>query len=140
MARETKHNPRQDDELAHRVASLTHGAPVESRTRGERQEELTGEEEAELEGQGLARGAPSGELTPEEVGRRSELAQYLVGVKYPAGKAALVRAAEANGAPAPVLELLDRLPARSQAPTMEWVWESLGGAGEGHGAPGEAEP
>lgn len=134
MARETKHSPRQDDELAHRVASLTHGAPVESRTRGDRQEELTGEEEAELEGQPLAAAAPSGRLTPEEVDRRSELAQYLAGVKYPAKKADLLRAARANGAPEAVLELLEQLPAKAQAPTVEWVWESLGGGSEGHRA------
>src|SRR5690349_6669004 len=99
------HSPRVDDELEHEVASLTHGAPVESRVEESRVMEDAGDDEpvaqaivSELQD---AEGGDevAGGLSRGEVIARSELAIHLRPSIFPAGRDAILECAEAEDAP-----------------------------------------
>ena len=134
------HSPRVDDELEHEVASLTHGAPVESRVEESRLMEDAGDGEpvaqsivSELHdaegGDEIAGGLSRGEVIA-----RSELAIHLRPSIFPAGRDAVLECAEEEHAPASLLGQLRALPQDSYE-TVQQVWEALGGTreeGSGH--------
>ena len=127
MPRETdKHNPRVDDAMAHDVESLTRGAPVESRA-----QEARLQEDPEV---GPGRRAdvepPPGALSEAEADERAELSRHLATARFPAGRDELIAAAEGQGAPDPVLQDLRALPGGQAYPTVQAVWEALGGRTE----------
>lgn len=121
------HSPRVDDELAHEVASLDHGAPLESRSRPDRLQEDTGFEGGDAP-VGVHGAAPAG-MTPDEVDLRSEVAQALRPHEFPARRERLVEMAQEANAPDRVVEELQWLPDR-QFDNVEQVWEALGHRGE----------
>lgn len=128
MERETdKHNPRVDDAMAHDVESLLKGAPVESRAQEARLQEDPGV------GPGRrfdAEPAAPG-LSASEVDERAELSRHLASVEFPAGREELVAAARENMAAEDILAALRSLPAEETFPTVQAVWQSLGGTVEG---------
>jgi hypothetical protein len=133
MEREsTQHGHRLDDEMAKEVASLTHGAPIESRSEEHRLLEDAGEGEpaAEplIEGGPLAPAAPSG-LSYRDARDRSELARHLRPSIFPATRDAIIECARDEHAQEDLLDRLQDLPEAEYGNVNE-VWEALGGHAE----------
>jgi hypothetical protein len=136
--RSTVHSPRIDDEMAAETESLTRGAPVESHAEEWRSQESPADDEPEVESiieltrdrrgseAASAAGAP-GELDPNEVRRRSELAAALPGHAFPGDRGVLLHAAEAEHAPEWVIDALGTLPIDTRFDTPQDVWSALGG-------------
>lgn len=123
-----KHSPRVDEELDHETASMTHGAPVVSRSRADlRQEDPAEDARASASVPG---GTPEG-MSPDDVEIRSELARSLRPSVFPAHPSQLVEVAEAEQASRLLIAFLRRLPDR-QYEVLEDVYEALGEPGEQH--------
>ena len=121
-----KHTPRVDDQLDHETASITHGAPVPSRSRPDlRQEDPAADARSSASVEG---GAPAG-MSPEDVEIRAELARSLRPSAFPAHPARLVEVAEEENASSVLIAFLRRLPDRRYE-TPEDVYEALGEPGE----------
>jgi uncharacterized protein DUF2795 len=123
-----KHTRRVDEELKHDTDSLTHGSPLESRAREEREQEGPADGEPTPDAL-LAGDRPSSNpdtLAHDEVEARAELARHLQPSIFPADRAALVESAQAMGASAELVERLARLP-DGVFDHLEAVWEALGG-------------
>jgi hypothetical protein len=134
------HSPRVDDELAHEVESLTHGAPVEARVEESRLMEDAGDGEPVAQAiVGELQDAEGGDevaggLSRGEVIARSELAIHLRPGIFPAGRDAILECAEEEHAPSSLLGQLHALPQGSYE-NVQQVWEALGGKreeGSGH--------
>lgn len=121
-----KHSPRVDDELAHDTSSLTHGAPVESRSRPDLRQEDPAEDAPATAAE--PPGVPAG-MSPEEVDMRAELARSLRPSVFPARPAELVRVAEEEAASSVLIGFLRNLPDRRYG-VLEEVYEALGEHGE----------
>ena len=122
-----KHSPRVDEELDHETRSLQQGAPIESRVEEHREQEGPGEDQPTP--------APrlteaTGSLDLDDAEARSDIARYLDPSAFPADREGLVANAEANNAPAPVLERLQALPAGRTYEALPDVWAALGGTVE----------
>ncbi|HET6964067.1 MAG TPA: DUF2795 domain-containing protein [Acidimicrobiales bacterium] len=123
-----KHTPRIDEELDHDTASITHGAPVNSRSREDLRQEDPGEDvrsSPSVEG-----GAPAG-MSPDDVEIRAELARSLRPSVFPAHPSRLVEVAEEENASTLLIAFLRRLPDR-RFEVLEEVYEALGEPGEQH--------
>lgn len=130
MERESnKHNPRVDEEMKREVASITHGAPVDSRAEEFREHEAPADGEPTSDGVISTDQPGTGSLTPEEVELRQDLARSIDRI-FPATKEELVSNAIANGAPERVVAWYKRLPDRSYEGFPQ-VWE----VGSGHTEP-----
>lgn len=126
MEREsTQHGPRIDEDLAHRTASLTHGAAEESRS-----QEARLEEEDAIGGMNPSRRpdlpGPTPSLSDTDLAERADLARYLAGAHFPATGSSLVKHASARNA---IDSVMDRL--RSLAPDASFenfaaVWTAGG--------------
>jgi hypothetical protein len=127
-----KHGARIDGMLDSETASLTHGAPVDSRAEEYRAEEPVAESGIVGADASSARPleTPVGALSHEEVNERSELARHLSPATFPADRAELVRVAEEEFAPDEMLERLRRLPAHTGFENFQAVWAAMGGAVE----------
>jgi hypothetical protein len=119
-----KHSPRLDDQMEHEVRSLLQGAPVESRADEDRFQE------GPIPDANTRFLPPPGDLTDDEVERRSILAASLHPSAFPADKATLLEVAEDENAPDEVLDRLRQLPDDGRWDNVEQVWEALGGHGE----------
>lgn len=124
MERESdKHNPRVDEAMAHDVDSLLHGAPVESRA-----QEARLQEDPEVgPGRRLDEPRPGVEMSDADTERRAELSRHLAGVHFPARPHDLVAAAVEDHAPDEVVQALRALPSNQSYPTVQAVWQALGG-------------
>jgi Protein of unknown function (DUF2795) len=113
-----RHGPRIDEDLDRLTQSVTRGAPVESRAEEEREQEGPADDEpvaeAVIHGPG------------EDFELRSEIARHLEPSGFPASRDQLIRIARREQAPTGVLQWLERLP-HGHYPTIESVWEALGG-------------
>ena len=133
MEREsTQHGHRLDDEMAKEVASLTHGAPIESRSEEHRLLEDAGEGEPAveplIEGEPPAP-APMSGLSYRAARDRSELARHLRPSIFPATREAIIECARDEHADEDWLDRLQRLPSAEYGNVNE-VWEALGGHAE----------
>lgn len=123
-----KHSPRVDEQLDEETAPITHGAPVNGRSRADLQQEDPAEDaraSASVPG-----GVPGG-MTGEEVEIRAELARSLRPSVFPAHPARLVEVAEEENASTLLVAFLRRLPDR-RFEVLEEVYEALGEPGEHH--------
>ena len=125
--RSDKHNPRIDEELDQETASLTHGAPVVSRSRGDLRQEDPADDSSATPGPAPA--APHG-MTPEGVDLRAELAQSLRPGAFPAHRDRLIEVARAEEAPQWVIAALGSLPADRRFEVVEQISEAIGEPGE----------
>jgi len=116
-----KHGGRLDDAMSHDVGSVVRGAPVEARAAEERLQE-GGEAPEAIAEQG---GTPEAEREA-----RSDLARQLRPSAFPADRDTLLATAREEHAAEEVLDLLGRLPGDVTFPTVEAVWEALGGRPE----------
>lgn len=94
--------------------------------------EPSGEDQpgADLSAEGtLTGGTPAG-LDPDEVERRSQLAQYLGKEVWPAGASGLLALATERQAPDVVVRELSGLPDDREYANLEEVWQALGGGRE----------
>src|SRR5947209_10539106 len=127
MERQTKHNPRVDDELKKETQSLERGTPIEARREEWREQEGAGEDD-EREPAGII--APPGHLDLGDPAARTELSRHLRLSIFPAGRERLLEEARAEDAPGSILALLERLPADREFGTVYEVWEAAGGTVE----------
>jgi hypothetical protein len=126
MERETvKHGWREDEDLKHGVASLIHGAPVESRSRLDRLQEDPGDGTVIDPGTRFDLPEP-GELSDQLREVRAELSRLLTGLHYPACRDEVVAVAARNGAGEALQARLASLP-DGPYEIFEAVWEALGG-------------
>jgi hypothetical protein len=122
-----QHGARVDDEMAEETASLTHGAPMESRAREDMEAEPPGEGEPTPDAL-IASGDTGGHgLAHDDVELRSEIARHLRPHAVPAARDALVAVAEQEGASDAVVALLRTLPADVEFAQVSDVWRALGG-------------
>lgn len=127
MERNTTHGFRIDDAMAKETASLTKGAPIESRVEEWREAEPSGEDQPVADGilNGDARAA--GGMGHDELELRSELAKRLRKSAFPANRQTLEEIAREEQAPGPILDLLRRLPDGRTYENTQDVWTTLGG-------------
>ena len=123
-----KHSPRVDEELEHETRSLEQGAPVESRVEEHREQEGPGDDQPTPSA--LLTGGRTGSLDLDDAEARSDIARYLDPAAVPANREALLDDAEANNAPAAVLERLQALPGDRTYQGLPDVWAALGGKAE----------
>ncbi len=126
-----KHSPRLDEELKSDTRSIVQGSPVEARAAEVREQEGPGEGEPVPDSR-LVGGRvqlDGTRPTDEELEARSELARHLNPSLFPADRESLLASAEANHAPAWVIDALGALPDAS-FPNVEAVWGALGGSVE----------
>jgi hypothetical protein len=131
VERSAKRSPRIDDEMDRETRALLQSGSDESRAESDRVKE------GELEGEVAAAGPPwaEGPATPgapsdAQVELRSEVARALRPSVFPASGAEVLAAAEAAFAPEEVLDILRRLPPGATFPTVEAIWEQVGGRRE----------
>ena len=117
----SKHGPRLDDALSSETESLARGAPIESRVEEDREKEGPGDDDRDVD----VRTGPASRLGADEVEARRELSRHLRPAAFPADGERLVAEAEANAAPAPVIEALRELPAGAEFRTAHEVWIGL---------------
>ncbi len=123
-----KHSPRVDEELQHETRSLEQGAPVESRVEEYREQEGPGEDQPTPSA--LLTGGRTGSLDLDDAETRSEIARFLDPSTFPTDREGLLENAEANNAPAAVLERLQALPGGRAYQGMPDIWAALGGTVE----------
>jgi hypothetical protein len=123
MERETKRNPRLDEQLKKEAGSIPGEGSVEGREEYHRIEGPTDEDLVEAE---AARAEPGERLRQDEIELRSDIARFLQPSVFPAGADELIRSAEQHHVPDAILSLLRRLPDR-QFENVQAVWEALGG-------------
>ena len=128
-----KHSPRADDELAHEVQGMMK-AGRSTHMEEWNDPEPSGEDQPDVDrdpGATLQGAVPDG-MTPDDVERRSALAQALGKDVYRATGAALVERARENDATEDVLRTLEQLPSNQTFENMQDVWMTLGGGIEEH--------
>src|SRR5438045_3462380 len=125
-----KHSPRLDEQLKGEVESLTRGAPVEARADEWRQMEAAAEGEPE----------PDGLVSVDDAELRSLLAFSVRPSVFPGDRERLIEAAREEGAEQRVIDWLQRLPAARTFPTVQSVWDELGGTHEQRGGTRAAQP
>jgi hypothetical protein len=123
-----KHSPRVDEELEHETRSLEQGAPVESRVEEYLEQEGPGEDQPTPSA--LLTGGRTGSLDLDDAEARSEIARFIDPSTFPTDREGLLDDAEANNAPAAVLERLQALPGGRTYQGMPDVWAALGGTVE----------
>ena len=127
----TRHSPRVDEELRRETESLVRGAPVEARAEQWRMMEPGAEDDPQ----------PDAYLSVDDVELRSLLAVSVRPGAFPADRARLLTVAREENAEDRVVTWLQTLPESVEFPTVEAVWEALGGRYERRDAPlTEPEP
>ena len=127
MERNTTHGFRIDDEMARETASLTKGAPIESRVEEWREAEPSGEDQPVADGILNGDARESVGMGHDELELRSELAKRLRKSAFPANRQTLEEIARDEQAPGPILDLLRRLPDGRTYENTQDVWTTLGG-------------
>ncbi|RJK93809.1 DUF2795 domain-containing protein [Vallicoccus soli] len=130
-----KHSARQDDALAHETEGLVR-AGRSTHAEEWKDPEPSGEDQPDVDlvpDGTLTGGTPEG-MTPEDVERRSALAQALGRHLWPATREEVVSAAQQGQAPGVVLTDLARLPGGREYQNVQEVWEAIGGGVETHRA------
>jgi hypothetical protein len=123
-----KHSPRVDEELEHETRSLEQGAPVESRVEEHREQEGPGDDQPTP---GAMVNEPgSGSLDLDDAEARSDIARFIDPSTFPTDREGLIETAEANNAPAAVLERLQAVPGGRTYQGLPDVWAALGGTVE----------
>ena len=127
-----KSGPRLDEEREKEAEPMERGAPVQSRAEEFREMEGPSDDEptpdARLHGdRGMV---PEGELGPDELEVRSDIARHLDPSIFPANRDGLLRNAGDNNAPEGILSQLARLPDDTTFENVQAVWKALGGAVE----------
>jgi hypothetical protein len=131
MTREsTKHGPRIDEALKHETRPLEQGAPLESHVREDLEKEGPADDERDVD----SRTAAPGSLGGDPVEARRELSRHLRRTAFPSDRDGLVREAEGQNAPEPVLRALRSLPAGEVYATAHEVWAALDGYEDVHEA------
>jgi Protein of unknown function (DUF2795) len=125
-----KHSPRVDEELDHETRSLQQGAPIESRVEEHREQEGPGEGQPTPDARLTGGRATAASLDLDDAETRADIARFLTPSAFPADRAALVADAQANQAPAEVLERLQALPGGRAYENVQAVWAALGGTVE----------
>jgi Protein of unknown function (DUF2795) len=125
-----KHSPRVDEELDHETRSLRQGAPVESRVEEHREQEGPGEDQPTPDARLTGGRATAASLDLDDAETRADIARFLTPSVLPADREALVADAQANQAPAEVLERLQALPAGRTYENVQAIWAALGGTVE----------
>ena len=123
-----KHSPRVDEELEHETRSLEQGAPVESRVEEHREQEGPGDDQPTASA--LLTGGRSGSLDLDDAEARSDIARFIDPSTFPTDREGLIENAEANNAPAAVLERLQAVPGGRTYQGLPDVWAALGGTVE----------
>ncbi len=130
----TRHSRRLDDAMAGETASLTRGAPGESRAQVWRVMEAPADGEpvpdARIVGDGSHVHVRVNALALEEIGDRSMLAVSLRPRAFPARREVLLRVAEEEHAESRVLAWLTALPEDRLFENVQEVWDALGGRRE----------
>ena len=132
MGRESdKHSPRVDEEMKEEARSFTQGAPVESRAQESRVKEGGSDDLAEPDAVITTDGdTPPRSLSHGEAELRQELARFLDGSIFPAGRDEIIANATERHAPPTVIDRFKRLPQR-RFDGFPHVWTALGGRVEG---------
>jgi len=125
-----KHSPRVDDELDHETQSLQQGAPVESRVEEHREQEGPADDQPTPDARLTGGRATAASLDLDDAEARADIARFLTPSAFPADREALVADAQANQAPAEVLERLQVLPAGRPYDNVQDIWAALGGTVE----------
>jgi hypothetical protein len=125
-----KHSPRVDEELDHETRSLQQGAPIESRVEEHREQEGPDEGQPTPDARLTGGRATAASLDLDDAETRADIARFLTPSAFPADRAALVADAQANQAPAEVLERLQALPGGRAYENVQAVWAALGGTVE----------
>jgi Protein of unknown function (DUF2795) len=125
-----KHSPRVDEELERETLSLQQGAPVESRVEEHREQESPGEGQPTPDSRLAGGRATAGSLDLDDAETRADIARFLTPSAFPADREALLADAEANQAPAEVVERLRALPGGRSYENVQDVWGALGGTVE----------
>ena len=125
-----KHSPRVDEELDHETRSLQQGAPVESRVEEHREQEGPGEDQPTPDARLTGGRATAASLDLDDAEARADIARFLTPSTFPADRDALLEDAQANQAPADVVERLQALPAGRTYENVQDVWGALGGTVE----------
>jgi hypothetical protein len=125
-----KHSPRVDEQLDHDTRSLRQGAPVESRVEEHREQEGPGEDQPTPDARLAGGRATAASLDLDDAETRADIARFLTPSTFPADREALLADAEANQAPAGVMERLQALPADRDFENVQDVWSALGGTVE----------
>jgi Protein of unknown function (DUF2795) len=112
-----------DEALKRETRSLEQGAPIEARTREDREHEGPADSERDVD----PHTAPPGSLGSDPVEARRELSRHLRPSAFPAGRDRLLEEAESQNAPAAVFDALRRLPADGEFSTVHEVWAALEG-------------
>ena len=125
-----RHGPRIDEELDKETRSLQQGAPVESRVEEHREQEGPGEGQPTPDARLRGGRVTAASLDLDDAETRADIARFLNPSSFPADREALLADAEANQAPAGVLERLEALPAGRTYENVQAVWSALGGTVE----------
>ena len=125
-----KHSPRVDEELEQETLSLQQGAPVESRVEEHREQEGPGEGQPTADARLAGGRATAASLDLDDAETRADIARFLTPSAFPADREALLADAEANHAPAAVVERLRALPGGRAYENVQDVWGALGGTVE----------
>jgi Protein of unknown function (DUF2795) len=125
-----KHSPRVDEQLDHDTRSLQQGAPVESRVEEHREQEGPGEDQPTPDARLTGGRATAASLDLDDAETRADIARFLTPSAFPADREALLADAEANQAPAGVVERLQALPAGRDFANVQDIWGALGGTVE----------
>ena len=121
-----KHSPRVDEQLDHDTRSLRQGAPVEEH----REQEGPGEDQPTPDARLAGGRATAASLDLDDAETRADIARFLSPSAFPADREALLADAEANQAPAGVVERLQALPAGRDFENVQDIWSALGGTVE----------
>jgi len=127
MERSSEHGPRIDEELDRLTSSVTRGAPVESRSEEEREQEGPADDEPVSDA--VIESYDVRDAAGDDLELRSELARHVQPHVFPASREDVIDSAQRGRAPAEVLRWLERLP-DGQYANFEGVWEALGGERE----------
>jgi Protein of unknown function (DUF2795) len=130
----SKHGDRFDEELERESLGVTEGSPGDARVEEWHEVEPSGEDEPDVSlvpemDAGEEGGAPSG-MSPADRERRARLGQYLRRSIFPATKQQLVDEAQANNAPAAVVDELAQLSESAEYPNVARVWSAMVGVPE----------
>ena len=125
-----KHSPRVDEQLEHETRSLQQGSPVESRVEEHREQEGPGEDQPTPDARLTGGRATAASLDLDDAEARADIARFLTPSTFPADRDALLEDAQANQAPADVVERLQALPAGRTYENVQDVWGALGGTVE----------
>jgi hypothetical protein len=125
-----KHGPRVDEQLDFETRSLQQGSPVESRVEEHREQEGPGEDQPTPDARLAGGRATAASLDLDDAEARADIARFLTPSAFPADREALLADAEANQAPAVVLERLQALDGGRVYENVQDVWGALGGTVE----------